>query len=143
MVSRIYDVPHRLIPFGGIASGLSVPSLHTLLFQNRNSRPAVVSLKGGYDFSTMSTRTNGGYAATPRRGIIRIERRKEVIMGDKDAKLVMILKYCLIQKAVTWHILCVAGVLQCLECFLKDRIDERLSRYAERMNVNETAPRNI
>lgn len=58
-------------------------------------------------------------------------------MGDKDAKLVMILKYCLEQKAVTWHLLCAGGVLQCLECFLEDRIDAKFARYEEKMNVTK------
>lgn len=46
-------------------------------------------------------------------------------------QFILIKKYCLEQKTTTWHLLCVGGVLQCLECYLLCKIAENLGRYKE------------
>lgn len=51
----------------------------------------------------------------------------------QDEQYILIKKYCLVQKTTTWHLLCVGGVLQCLECYLLDRIAENLGRYEEEL----------
>lgn len=43
--------------------------------------------------------------------------------------LVLIQKYCRVKHNVTWHLLCIGGVLQCLECYLEDNIDPGFDRY--------------
>ena len=50
-------------------------------------------------------------------------------MTIHKSPMVLLLKYCLHHHTVVWHILCIGGVFQCLECFLEDRLDESLNLY--------------
>jgi len=40
-----------------------------------------------------------------------------------EDKVVLLHKYCQYHHSMTWHVLCLSGVLQCLECYLVDRLD--------------------
>jgi len=46
------------------------------------------------------------------------------LINPKREPVILLFKYCLKHHKVTWHILCAAGTLKCLYCYLEDRINQ-------------------
>ena len=43
--------------------------------------------------------------------------------------VILFQRACSTHKKVTWHLLCLSGVLQCLECFLENHLGENFNRH--------------
>ena len=52
--------------------------------------------------------------------------KKELLelIKPKTPNIVLIYKYCLIHHTPTWHLLCVGGEFNCLECYLEATLKE-------------------